>query len=331
PTAAASPVTAASPTAAASPTDPVSPIDSASPTDPANPAAPASPATAHVSSPAPAASGSGSAAQGPSTGLLRVDDVRDYAIVFVNGKRQGVLDRMKKQDSLLISVPAGGATLDILVENMGRINFGPNLLKNKKGITQMVSFNDQELKGWKMYSFPFDHVAAQAPANAQRPASSHEPAGPSAAPRTTATATTAIATSATATSAAATSVTATSAAASTAARHIASSATTRPTAAPHSASAALEMPTLKRAKFHLDAIGDTYLDMRSWGKGCVWINGHNLGRYWEIGPQQTIYVPAEWLKRGDNVVEVLELLKPQQNELKSLQKPILAQLQSGTR
>lgn len=207
----------------------------------------------------------------PTTGLLRLNELRDYAIVFVNGKRQGVLDRMKKQDSLLISVPAGGATLDIVVENMGRINFGPNLLKNHKGITQSVSFNDQELEGWKMYSFPFNHVDA-------RPA---KPAGP-----------------------------------------------TRPAASAtqHPRAAATEMPTLKKATFHLDAVGDTYLDMRPWGKGCVWINGHNLGRYWEIGPQQTIYVPAEWLKKGDNTVEVLELLKPEQNELNSLDKPILDQL-----
>jgi len=48
-----------------------------------------------------------------------------------------------------------------------------------------------------------------------------------------------------------------------------------------------------------------------------------LGRYWELGPQQTIYVPAEWLKKGDNVVEVLELLKPEQNELKTVATPIL--------
>jgi len=198
---------------------------------------------------------------GPTTALLRIDSVRDYAIVFVNGKRQGILNRMKKQDSLTISVPAKGATLDILVENMGRINYGPNLLKNHKGITQNVSLDDKELKGWKMYSFPFDHIAVTKPAI---------PAAP-------------------------------------------------------------EMPTLKKATFHLDAVGDTYLDMRPWGKGCVWINGHNLGRYWEIGPQQTIYVPAEWLKKGDNVIEVLELLKPEQNELKSLEKPILDQLRPETR
>ena len=63
--------------------------------------------------------------------------------------------------------------------------------------------------------------------------------------------------------------------------------------------------------------------MSTWGKGCVWVNGRHLGRYWEIGPQQTLYVPAEWLKKGNNVIEVLELLKPGQMEIRSVEKPIL--------
>jgi len=48
--------------------------------------------------------------------------------------------------------------------------------------------------------------------------------------------------------------------------------------------------------------------MRGWGKGCVWINGHNLGRYWRIGPQQSLFVPAAWLKEGRNEIIVLDLL-----------------------
>jgi beta-galactosidase len=66
--------------------------------------------------------------------------------------------------------------------------------------------------------------------------------------------------------------------------------------------------------------------MRNWGKGVVWINGHNLGRYWSIGPQQTLYVPVEWLRKGKNEVVVLELLKPGQATLSALGKPILNEL-----
>jgi beta-galactosidase len=192
--------------------------------------------------------------KGGVSGVLALKDLRDYALVFINGKRVGVLNRMLKQDSLSVSIPAGEATLDILVENLGRINYGPHLLDNEKGITQKVSFNQQELKGWQMFSLPFDSIRFKG------------------------------------------------------------------------STASTEMPVVKRATFQLSTIGDTYLDMSAWGKGVVWVNGHNLGRYWQIGPQQTLYVPAEWLKKGNNVVEVLELLKPEQNELKSSEKPILGAL-----
>jgi beta-galactosidase len=66
--------------------------------------------------------------------------------------------------------------------------------------------------------------------------------------------------------------------------------------------------------------------MHAWGKGMVWVNGHNLGRFWEVGPQQTLYLPAEWQKKGVNEIEVLELLKPGQQELQGIEKPILDQI-----
>ena len=67
------------------------------------------------------------------SGILKIKELRDYGVVFVNGKKQGTVNRMLKQDSLYIDVPAGAQTIDILVENPGRINYGPNLLKNEKG------------------------------------------------------------------------------------------------------------------------------------------------------------------------------------------------------
>jgi beta-galactosidase len=93
------------------------------------------------------------------------------------------------------------------------------------------------------------------------------------------------------------------------------------------AAVAGDQPVLRRGHWRLSRVADTYLDMRNWGKGVVWVNGHNLGRYWSIGPQQTIYLPAEWLKKGDNEVVVLELTRPSQEELGGLDKPILDVLQ----
>ena len=195
---------------------------------------------------------------GGKSGLLKLKELRDYAVVMLNGKIVGTLDRRTNQDSLSITLPAGKVALDILVENMGRINFGKYLLQNKKGITDKVMFNNNELNQWKMYSLSFADIShikyQQTPINGNG-------------------------------------------------------------------------PVIKKGTFNLTSVGDTYLDMRKWGKGVVWVNGHNLGKYWSIGPQQTLYLPAEWLKKGSNTIEVLELLKSGQNELTSLNKPILNELQ----
>ncbi|WP_089836057.1 glycoside hydrolase family 35 protein [Chitinophaga filiformis] len=61
-----------------------------------------------------------------------------------------------------------------------------------------------------------------------------------------------------------------------------------------------------KGTFTLTNTGDTYLDMTNFKKGMVWVNGHNLGRYWEIGPQKRLYCPAPWLKKGENVIVVLD-------------------------
>ena len=63
--------------------------------------------------------------------------------------------------------------------------------------------------------------------------------------------------------------------------------------------------------------------MPTWGKGMVWVNGHALGRFWEIGPQQTLYMPGCWLKEGENEIIILDLLSPDKASIKGITKPIL--------
>lgn len=203
---------------------------------------------------------------GGKKGELVVKGLRDYALVFINGKRAGILDRRHGDSSIKVEIPTGKATLDILVENLGRINFGPYLLHNKKGITQGVLFNDQELKNWEMFSLPFNDINA-----VKTTASGYG--------KTT-------------------------------------TANGRYTGA----------PVLRRGIFYLAETGDAYLDMSKWGKGVVWVNGYNLGRYWSVGPQQTLYVPGEWLKPGNNEIVVLELTKPQQDVLRGIDRPLLGRL-----
>jgi len=69
-------------------------------------------------------------------------------------------------------------------------------------------------------------------------------------------------------------------------------------------------PTLYKGTFNVEGEPkDTFLHMINWTKGVVFINGHNLGRYWELGPQETLYLPSPWLRKGENKLMVFELEK----------------------
>ena len=83
------------------------------------------------------------------------------------------------------------------------------------------------------------------------------------------------------------------------------------------------MPAYYKSTFKLDKVGDTFLDMSTWGKGMVWVNGHAMGRFWEIGPQQTLFMPGCWLKEGENEILILDLKGPAKASIKGLRKPIL--------
>jgi beta-galactosidase len=191
----------------------------------------------------------------PTQGKLQVKGLRDYATVYVNGKLVGELNRQQNKYELDVQIPFNG-TLELLVENMGRINYGAEIVHNTKGIIAPVVINGFELTGdWAMYKLPFDQV---------------------------------------------------------------------PDLAKYTAKNKEGKPTLYTAAFEVKQPGDVFLDMRGWGKGIVFVNGHHLGRYWKVGPQQTLYLPGCWLAKGKNEVVILE----QQNdvlhtELKTTGKPLL--------
>ena len=67
--------------------------------------------------------------------------------------------------------------------------------------------------------------------------------------------------------------------------------------------------TFFKGSFDLKEVADTFIDMTNYKKGIVWVNGHNLGRYWEIGPQKRLYCPAPWLKSGTNEIVIFDLLQ----------------------
>ena len=94
--------------------------------------------------------------KGAAKGNLIIDGLHDYAQVYLDGKLVGTLDRRLDQKQLPVNVLAGGAQLDILVENTGRINFNIILRKERKGIVGQVTLDGKPLSGWDIYPLPMD-------------------------------------------------------------------------------------------------------------------------------------------------------------------------------
>ncbi len=201
----------------------------------------------------------------PISGTLNIEGLRDYATVYVDGEKVGELNRVFGKYSMEIDIPFN-STLQILVENFGRINYGAQIVYNNKGIISPVQINGIDITGnWNMYQLPMT-------------------VEPSVADTPTAKAT-------------------------------------------NAAAAATGTPTVYEGTFTLNETGDTFLDMREWGKGIVFVNGHNLGRYWHVGPQQTLYLPGIWLNKGENKVVVFEQIGDvAHTSLSSITTPILKEL-----
>ena len=198
----------------------------------------------------------------PVAGTLRMKGLRDYATVYVNGEYIGTLNRQSNQFEMKIDIPFN-ATLDILVENMGRINYGSEIVNNRKGIISPVLIDNNPITGnWKMYKMPLEKVPALDQLRSKNTKG---------------------------------------------------------------------VASFYTAFFNLDQTGDTFLDMHDWGKGIVFINGHNLGRYWNKGPQQTLYLPGLWLKKGRNEIFIFEQKNDNLHPVISGKKaPVLDQLISDS-
>ncbi len=189
---------------------------------------------------------------------LEVAAIHDFGYVFLDGKRIGILDRRAASAKILVPARKKDSQLDILVEPMGRINFGPEMV-DRKGLIAPVTLGGEVLKGWEIFNLPLDDkMLAGLKFTGEKPSSN--------------------------------------------------------------------APAFWRGIFNLAKAGDTFLDLRGWGKGDLWVNGRCLGRYWNIGPTQTAYAPGCWLRAGENEIVILDFTGPQQPEIAGLEKPILDQL-----
>lgn len=188
--------------------------------------------------------------------VLTLNEGHDYIQVFIDGKYIGKTDRVLNERSITLPPVTKGQTLTILVEAMGRINFG-RAIKDFKGITKEVTIDANvdgnevtyNLKNWKISRISDSYNTA-----------------------------------------------------------------VKALSLPHTDIARADRLGsgigYYRGYFSLKKTGDTFLNMEAFGKGQVYVNGHALGRFWRIGPQQTLYIPGCWLKKGRNEVIVLDVIGP---------------------
>ncbi|MEN2400845.1 beta-galactosidase family protein [Flavobacterium sp. MC2016-06] len=176
---------------------------------------------------------------GHKSGELVINEPHDYAKVLLNGK---LVDSIYRDGGKwTVKLPESDVkdpVLEILVENMGHINFGQFVI-DRKGITDRVTLEGMTLFNWEIFNLPMDDQYIQS-------LKSHE-------------------------------------------------------------NTDLHDGVFFKGSFNLKAAADTYLDLSKFKKGVIWVNGHNLGRYWNLGPQFHLYCPANWLKEGENEVIVLDL------------------------
>lgn len=183
-----------------------------------------------------------------------VADVHDFAQYFINGEYVGKTDRVKNERAITIPATKKGDKLQIVVEGMGRINFG-RAIKDFKGIVGDMKLTADvdghevtwNLKNWAMTTIPDDYQTA---VKAFEKKSDNKG--------------------------------------------------TR---------------GYYRGYFNLKKVGDTFLNFETWGKGQVYVNGHAMGRIWYIGPQQTLFIPGCWLKKGKNEIIVLDVVGPKETKV----------------
>ena len=190
-----------------------------------------------------------------SPSVLTLNDCHDFAQVFIDTTYVGKIDRVRNEKSLLLPAVKKGQELKILIEAMGRINFG-RAIKDYKGITESVTLSTDRdgheliwnLKRWNIFTIPDSYDAAKKALDTANRDSLTK--------------------------------------------------------------MMFKGSGYYRGYFNLKKVGDTFLNMEAFGKGQVYVNGHAVGRFWSIGPQQTLYVPGCWLKKGKNEVIVLDVVGP---------------------
>lgn len=185
---------------------------------------------------------------------LRVANVHDTAYVYIDGEHKATIDRrdenkVKGYDTFNFDGCTDGCTIGVLVDAMGRVNYGEHLY-DRKGI-DAIRYGNQNLMGYDVVTLPLDN--------------------------------------------------------------------------PEKIDFSLEggkYPLFMRGHFKVQSQNDCFVHLDGFKKGCVYINGFNIGRYWEIGPQRALYIPGVLLK-DENEIIVLELEDCEKAEVEITAEPDL--------
>ena len=168
---------------------------------------------------------------------IRLWEANDRANIFINKKPVKILyDRELLEEQDLNIAFEQNSDFDILVENMGRVNFGPRMEHQRKGIAQCVQLDGHMHNHWLQYTLPLDNIEK----------------------------------------------------------------------VDFTKEYEKGLPGFYRFTLTVNEPADTFLAFDGWGKGCIFVNGFHIGRFWEIGPQKRLYIPAPLLKNGQNEIIVFE-------------------------
>ena len=187
-------------------------------------------------------------------GKLVLVGLHDYAQIYIDQKLVGTLDRRLGTDTLELPRQNHASTLDILVENTGRVNYSSRIRTERAGLTGMVTVGGVAPKSWEIYSLPMDDL-------------------------------------------------------------------THLRFAPEPCAG----PCFYRAQMTVKKPADTYLNTRGLHKGEMWVGDHNLGRFWSVGPEYSLYTPAPWLTKGRTTLTFFDLQGDATDHLSTSMEPIFGE------
>ena len=160
----------------------------------------------------------------------------DRAHIYLDNTLDCILYDKELLDEKKLNVKSEYNRLSILMENMGRVNFGYKMNSQRKGIDGDVLINGRIHNNWCHYTLPLNNIGNLTFTKGYTSGN----------------------------------------------------------------------PAFYKFEFKTECPADTFLDFEGWGKGCIFVNNYNIGRFWSIGPQKRLYIPAPLLRKGENTIIIFE-------------------------